>query len=228
MLLVLALAPAARADGLVYQLPPDGTSVRYDTETTATVDGQERTTKGSLTISSVGKAQAEGEDCRWIEIKSITRVNDQDRISITKCLIPEKFLTKGQAPAEKIVRGWSKFGDNEAQPISQATGGRGRLLPFYLAGPAPVTTDLDPVDVVSKLGTLSCKGVSGEQEFQRDNGSVGIKFENRLHEMAPFGLVSGTWTIERRVNGQTMGTRTMRLVLAEVSTTALSELPDKN
>jgi hypothetical protein len=226
--ILMMLAALARADGLIYQLPPDGTSARYDTESTATVDGQERTSKGSLTISSVGKAQVDGEDCRWIEIKSITRVNDTDRISITKCLIPEKFLAKGQSPGEKIVRGWSKFGDNDVQELRDTAGPRGRLLPFYLAGPAAVTTDLDPIEVESKLGKLPCKGVSGEQEFQRDNGSVGIKFENRLHEKAPFGLVSARWQIERRVNGQSMGQRTIKLVLADVNTTALSELPDRN
>jgi len=50
------LTAVARADGLIYQLPANGTSVRYDTETTGTFNGQERTFKGSVTISSVGEA----------------------------------------------------------------------------------------------------------------------------------------------------------------------------
>jgi hypothetical protein len=52
--------------------------------------------------------------------------------------------------------------------------------------------------------------------------------ENRLNEKAPFGVVSAVWKFERKQNGQAMGTGTSKLTLADINTTALSELPDRN
>src|SRR4029077_488600 len=91
---------AVHADGLIYQLPANGASVRYDTETTGSFNGQERTFKGSVTISSVGETTVDGEKCRWIEIRMMNKRDDQERVAIAKCLIPEKDLGRGKAPGE--------------------------------------------------------------------------------------------------------------------------------
>src|SRR5262245_8133823 len=132
------LTQAARADGLIYQLPANGASVRYDTETTGTFNGQERTFKGSVTISSVGEATADGEKCRWIELRMMTKRDDQERVAIAKCLIPEKYLKRGEAPGEHVIRGWTKQGDSEPQAFSdlKSAQGQGRgFLGGYLVGP---------------------------------------------------------------------------------------------
>src|SRR5262245_57359214 len=42
------LTEGARADGLIYQLPKDGASVRFDMELTTSRNGQDHTTKGIL------------------------------------------------------------------------------------------------------------------------------------------------------------------------------------
>jgi len=230
ILVLSASSQTANADGLIYQLPADGTSVRYDTKVTFTNNGQERMLKGSLTISSVGQATVDNEKCRWIEFKNVTKTDQGERIMIAKCLIPEKDLGKGKSPGDHTIRGWSKQGDMEPVAFSsdlRSQPGR-MMLVGYLAGPAPNAKDIDKTEIDGPLGKLSCAGVTGEQEFQRDNGSLSINFENRLHEKAPFGVVSAVWKFERKNNGQVMGTGTSKMTLAEINTTALTELPGKN
>lgn len=229
LLLLAALTPTVRADGLIYQLPADGTSVRYDTEVTFTNNGQERMFKGALTISSVGQATVDNEKCRWIEFKNVTKTDQGERVVIAKLLIPEKDLGKGKSAGDHMIRGWSKQGDMEPVAFSDLKSQAGRLmLVGYLAGPAPNAKDLDKTEIDGPLGKLSCAGVTGEQEFQRDNGSLSINFENRLHEKSPFGVVSAVWKFERKNNGQVMGTGTSKMTVAEVNITALTELPGQN
>jgi hypothetical protein len=229
VLMLSAFAPTARADGLIYQLPADGTSVRYDTDATFTNNGQERMVKGTLTVSSVGQATVDNEKCRWIEFKSVSKTDQGERIMIAKCLVPEKDLGKGKSPGDHMIRGWVKRGDMEPEAISDLRSQRGRMmLVGYLAGPAPNAKDLDKTEIDGPLGKQSCAGITGEQEFQRDNGSLSINFENRLHEKAPFGVVSAVWKFEFKTNGQVMGSGTSKMTLAEINTTALTELPGKN
>ncbi len=229
VLLVTALSPTVRADGLIYQLPADGMSVRYDTDAMfMNSNGQQIMVKGTLTVSSVGQTTVNNEKCRWIEFKNVTKSDQGDRIIIAKCLIPEKNLGKDKSPGEHMIRGWIKRGDMELA-ISDIKSPAGRmLLVWYLAPPAPNAKELDKTEIDSPLGKLECLGVTGEQEFQRDNGLLSINFENRLHEKAPFGVVSSVWKFELKNNGQVMGTGTIKMTLAEINTTALTELPGKN
>jgi hypothetical protein len=229
-LLSFALLPqVSRADGLIYQLPANGASVRYDTETTGTFNGQERTFKGSVTISSVGETTVDGEKCRWIEIRLMNKRDDQERVSIAKLLIPEKDLGRGKAPGEHVIRGWFKQGDGEAQAFTdfRSAQGGGRLA-MYLVGPPQNPGELEKVEIDTPLGKLACPAVTGTREVEQGNGTTTITFENRLNEKAPFGVVSGVWKFERKMNGQVVGSGTTNLKLADTNTTALSELPDKN
>ena len=128
-----------------------------------------------------------------------------------------------------MIRGWIKLGDMEPQSISDLTSQPARTIQIaYLAGPAPNAKELDKIEVDSPLGKLACTGATGDQEFQRNNVALRVNFEIRLHEKAPFGVVSAVWKFERKTNGQAMGTGTSKLTLAEVNTTALTELPDRN
>jgi len=229
VLLHLALSQTVRADGLIYQLPGDGASVRYDSEGTFVNNGQEQTRKGSLTISSVGQTTVDNEKCRWIEFKNVAKTDQGEQIMITKCLISEKDLGKGKSPGEHMIRGWIKQGDMEPQAISDLKSQPTRMiLVGYLAGPAANAKELDGTEIDGPLGKLTCAGVTGDQEFPRDNGTLNINFENRLHAKVPFGVVSALWKWERKTNGQLMGSGTSKLTLAATSTTALSDLPDRN
>jgi hypothetical protein len=222
-------AQTASADGLIYQLPSDGTSVRYKTEVVYSPNGQERTLKGSLTISSVGQANVDNEKCRWIEFKNVMTTEQGERILIAKCLIPEKDLGKGKSPGEHMIRGWIKLGDRDAQEFKEFDSQPGRdVLLGYLAGPSPNAKELDKSEVDGPLGKLACIGVTGDKDIQYGDRTMTIYFENRLHEKAPFGIVSAVWKMVVKNNGKVMGSGTSKMTLAETSTTAVTELPGKN
>jgi hypothetical protein len=228
-LVSFALLTQARADGLIYQLPANGASVRYDTETTGSFNGQDRTFNGSVTISSVGEATVDGEKCRWIEIRMMNKRDVQERVSIAKCLIPEKDLGRGKAPGEHVIRGWFKQGDGEAQAFTdfRSAQGGGRVA-MYLVGPPQNPGELEKIEIDTPLGKLACPAATGTREVEQGNGTTTITFENRLHEKAPFGVVSAVWKFERKMNGQVVGSGTTKMTLADTNATALSELPDKN
>ena len=221
------LNQTARGDGLIYQLPEDGAQVRYDTEITTSAGGQENSSKGSVTVSSVGAVLVDNEKCRWIEIKMITNDDGQEHLVIAKALIPEKHLGKGKSAGENMIRGWVKDGDTEPQEIKDLKAPQALPLRAFLAGPPKDPGTLDKVEVDGKLGKLMCGGVTGENEFEADDSTVAIRFKNRLHEKAPFGFVNGSWKFEVKNNGQVALSGTFKLTLVDTSTTALSDLPDR-
>src|SRR5690349_14609236 len=107
---VLTASLTARGDGLIAKLPEDGTWAIYKSQ-----GYKERANKtredvtGTVKISSVGKKTESGEPCRWIEIEHSYKTDAGDKRQIEKLLIPEMYLTLGEAPAEHIVRGWHEF-----------------------------------------------------------------------------------------------------------------------
>jgi hypothetical protein len=224
---VTTLTTLARADGLIYQLPDDGAQVRFDTEIKTSTGNEESTSKGSVTVSSVGVVTVDNEKCRWIEIKMIGNEDGQEQPVIAKVLIPESHLGKGKSPGEHMLRGWLKEGDAEPKEIRDLNVPEALPLRVFLAGPPKDLRELDQEEVDGKLGKLKCAGVSGENEFDLGDAAVGIRFENRLHEKAPFGLVTGNWKFELKNSGQIAVAGTFKLTLVDTSTTALSELPDR-
>src|SRR5262249_15879102 len=120
----------ARADGLLYQLPKDGSWVRFAIQYTFKFDGVEKAAQGTgtMTMAPVGKAREGGEACRWIEFKVKLKDSGTEHTLIRKLLIPEKYLKKGENPTEHVARGWAKY-DNEG--IERAMPVHGRW-PAYL------------------------------------------------------------------------------------------------
>jgi hypothetical protein len=107
MLILLAavsfLGETANADGLLFQLPEDGSWVRfkmkYEQDKTQRGKGVKRA-EGAIKISSVGVLTTGGEACRWIEIETTQRRLEDppknERGRVFKLLIPEKFLQQGK------------------------------------------------------------------------------------------------------------------------------------
>jgi len=222
--LAAALAQSARADGLIYKLPEDGAQVRYDLEIVTTGDNK---VKGSLTVSSVGKATENGEDCRWIEFKMITSDDGQDHVIISKVLVPEKHLGKGKSSADNVIRGWIKDENGEPFEIKDLKAPQAVALWAFLAGPLKNAGELEKKEIDGKLGKLECPGATGDVEIESAFGTITINVENRLHEKAPFGLVNAAWKFELKNNGQVAAAGTFTLTPSDSSTTALSDLPDK-
>ncbi len=220
-----ALTQTARADGLIYQLPKDGEQVRYDME--IAIAAQNVNAKGSVTVSSVGKVTENGEECRWIEIKMISPQDGQDHVGISKVLIPEKHLGKGKSAGENMIRGWIKEENGDPFEIKDLKAPQAFTLRAFLAGPPKNAGELEKTELDGKLGKLECAGATGEMELESDIGTLAINVETRLHETAPFGLVSAAGKFEIKNNGQVAAAGTFKLTLADTSTTALSDLPDR-
>jgi hypothetical protein len=221
-----------RADGLFYQLPDDGSWVRFDLGYTFTVDGMEKPGEGTgaLTMASVGKTVEGSEPCRWIEFKVQLKDIGPEQILIRKLLIPEKYLKKGENPTEHVVRGWAKFLDEE---VKRAVPVHGRW-PAYLAGPFRDEQKLDKQLVESKLGALECDGVAGWIQYKEGDvdlnkeGDIYMKvtFETRLHEKAPFGVVSCRMQFEMKRDGKILQTVDATARLSDFGKDAKTLLPD--
>ena len=102
------IAGSVLADGLVFQLPPDGAWARYSVHTEGEFgDGkgpwQKVATEGTLTISSVGAVTRNEQRCRWIELKSESTAKGPYPKLVLKVLVPEERLGRGQDPLSHAV-----------------------------------------------------------------------------------------------------------------------------
>jgi hypothetical protein len=99
---------SSRGDGLIFQLPADGTWARYDTtgETQATskeLPKQDFAMTGSLTISSVGEVTRSHQKCRWIELKAETKSKGAYPKLVLKMLVAEDRLKRGEDPLSHSI-----------------------------------------------------------------------------------------------------------------------------
>jgi len=229
LLVAVCLTSMVRADGLMYRLPEDGASAQFNLEFTAGPTGIEKKGTGEIRISSVGETVFNNEKCRWLEFRFTLKMEqqDQERLMIAKLLIPEKHLGKGQSPGENVVRGWFKQGTGEVQELNDLKQLHNGPLLAFLSGPFKDAKELEKIEVDGILGKLACAGQTGRNDAAQDNVMATSEFENRLHEKAPFGLVTSNIKIEVRKNGQLQEIVNISLKLTDVGTTALSELPDR-
>jgi hypothetical protein len=228
---LLMLAPVIFADGLFYRVPQDGTRVVFAFDLAAKMfDGQEKKVQVSLSLASVGRTTVKGEKCRWIEIKA-TNKEDGKTLKLAKMLIGEKYLRTGQTPVDNIIKGWIKNPSSTPQihvierEFKQGPGFF-RGLEFFLSGPFQDAKDLPPEEIDGKLGKLACRGVKGLIHLEEFGEVIDIAVENRLHEHAPFGLVTSRMDWKTTACGELKASGTMTLRLEEISTAAKSELPD--
>lgn len=214
----------ARAEGLLYQLPEDGSWVRFDLQYTFEVDGMEKPGQGTGTLwmASVGKSVEGSEPCRWIEFKVQLKDIGPEQILIRKLLIPEKYLKKGENPTEHVVRGWAKFNDED---VARAVPVHGRW-PAYLAGPLQDEKQLDKQLVESKLGALKCEGVTGWIQYKEGDVHMKVTFETGLHEKAPFGVVSSRMQFEMKRDGNVLQTVDAKAKLIDFGVDSQTALPD--
>jgi hypothetical protein len=202
LLLVLSAA-LAKADGLLYQLPKDGSWATYDADMQAKggPNGETMNAKGTLTLASVEQVTENGQPCRWIEVQfKLTMAmgeHKSEKIETYKVLIPEKYLAKGESPLEHVVRAWMQRGDGEPQKLTNPGDIDRGPLPLILSAPWKDAKQLDKAEVDCKLGKVVCEGAQGAQEFKNKQGKViKCRFENRLHATSPFGVATSRWTME--------------------------------
>jgi len=238
-LLVLApVAATARADGMVYQLPEDGTWAEFKSRGEMTVMEKDQSVTGTIRIASVGRTVEQDAPCRWIEVKLDMKRGDNDEVSIiSKVLVPEKFLVAGEKSLQHAVRAIIKEGESEPKEVDDPENFDHGPLPLILADPLKKSKELEAREIKSKLGKHSCKGVGGRLSFKPAHSErIAVRVQTWLHPDAPFGVVSNRWTFEEQPpkgdeekldeEGSRMK-MTWTSTLSDFGTGATSELPDE-
>ncbi|MFT7640324.1 MAG: hypothetical protein ACI9G1_002065 [Pirellulaceae bacterium] len=226
-LLIFVLSSSlAWADGLIYQLPADGTSAHYELSATSTRGETVHEMTGTLQLSSVGSSIENGVKCRWIEIKMTLKRGDGVSTIVAKVLTPEKELQYGGAPYDKMLRSWVRM--REGGDVVKIDDSNKGPLPGFLSGPLKEAKPLEPIVVESKFGNLNCKGVTGFTEFKEGLRDNKVVFETRLHNTAPFGVVKSKMNVT--VTSTDNQTRTLALVmtLSKSSKGARTQLAENN
>jgi hypothetical protein len=225
----LSLCVAVQADGLVYRLPADGILARYDFEFEGSFGEDKQIAKGTVTLASVGKAVVDKENCRWIELHMQITQRGRAHGMLAKMLIPEKRLKAGEKILDHVVKGWIRE-DDEREPDTWATTRKEKkdALQMFLTDPLQDVKKLPKQTIESKLGKLECEGIQGVIAIDIGRGKkMRVSYENRLHEKAPFGVVTSKMQFialgdEGKVEGVILG----NLRLLEVEKDAKSQLPD--
>lgn len=267
---IIVAGSSARADGLIHRLPPDGAWVLYAYQQRAELDHQMGGDKkvpdevkrkmpragivqGFLTLRSVGVAQVEGENCRWIELEQSVQIAGKtmagteaeraQRTIVLKVLVPEKRLAPGEDPFGHVLKMYFKDGDRNVEEIMDPQRRKYELDRFRPLFPAPGTdvkrTARQSLATASPtLGALECEQLTFASKYDGPLGGGQGRWtwegEHRLwlNDRVPFGVACLELTVtSREATGpkESMVVTTKgihRLVVAEVGTGARSRLPD--
>jgi desulfoferrodoxin (superoxide reductase-like protein) len=213
MVLAAVGVPVAFADGLIWQLPPDGTTVEFkgdchaefkrvlskevaDTLPPKEIEKVERlqkvTFQATVTVSSVGQVTRAEQKCRWIELATGENV--------LKILVPEKFLTRGEDPLDHAVLTFfnPKGVDRTKSPLEKGFNRIAYELDrFRGVFPLPLreVQKLPKKTIKTPIGTFTdCEVIAGTTEFDRPLLAEGrweakSSWQIALHPDAPFGVV---------------------------------------
>ncbi len=223
---VLTFLSPAGADGLLYRLPEDGTYVRFDLELKQEAGGETKSASGSLTMASVGQKEVDGKKCRWIEFRMQMKQEQRERVQMVKVLVPEQHLKAGAAPIDHMIKGWYGSPGKDAKEAENNRDPRLGPVPAFLCGPFKDSKKLVAEDLDTKLGKLSCPGVTGSVRIEQGKQIHDITFDNRLNDKAPFGLVSSRMQFKVTRDDKMRDKGSLILTLTEVGKTAKSELPE--
>jgi len=252
--LVLAFGGSALfADGLIFQLPPDGTWVRFENRISGEVSisaasapetelqQQKVDVLRTLKLSSVGKVNRHRQQCRWIELISESSGTGPVGRHVLKLLIPEDRLQRGQDPFAHSVRTF--FNPKEAdqalgpQDPSIAEGFNriqyeiDRFRPVF---PPPLEMAQSRHGETVRVGEVEwtdCEVVTGIHRYDGPLAADGRwVFESKvtliLHPNAPFGVVSMTVDTDSTEysTAVTRVTSVSKILLAAIGTNATSAL----
>ena len=210
------------AQGLIHQLPPDGTSVRFHIAVTQkSGDGQSNNVAAELDVRSVGVAKTDAGNLRWIELS--LRLPNQTHL--LKLAIPESHFGKTEDPFAHIKRAWLKRDNGEVEQVEPERARRAVavfLLPHFegLAGDKTETLD-------TKLGKLECTIRDGKAAATIDDTSVESTGKFWINPKAPLGWAQLELRRKTTRGGELVRESTSRFTIAEVKDKAVSELPDR-
>lgn len=214
----------AFAQGVISQLPEDGTWVRFE-GTYSQVEIRPETAAGKVeidpwnehvTIKSVGAEQASyrGEEvpCRWIEIK-IERGRVKDGkvdtgltgLEIYKVLIPESAVISDNVDEKGVpvsflplVKGYRKVGQGEPKPLSEPAlqlYPLGILVGYY----RELTVVAEDVNADVGIGPVKSKQLKGEITIERANSRTVQESTIWKSSEVPFGVARWTAKLTRQI-----------------------------
>ncbi|HEV3163383.1 MAG TPA: hypothetical protein VGZ22_05040 [Isosphaeraceae bacterium] len=229
--LCLAHVSVVIADGLIHQLPKDGSWVRFDATGEGLSPGGEvtLTLKGTVTVKSVGMEVVDGTICRWIEIEtgmeaSGARGPRGPQTEVFKLLIPEKHLVPGQNPRDHALKAWkkdTKGADRELDLKGDDARAVASLDELLNAGLAK-SEKRDGVEIKVPGGTFRCTHLNGRESPEA--GNVDLEIQTWLTDEVPFGVVAYRHTKMRKNEGQSLGGRWMELKFAAAGADAKSAI----
>ena len=227
-LALLAVVPSATADGLITQLPDDGSWAEFELKLTLTENGEQRERSAYLRLSSVGQVEHQGTKCRWVELQ-ISRIEPPQPDEVTKILVPEESLKSGKVTAASLIRGWRKPGDEEATELDKDQP-RVKIGPLalLLSGSFSNSQKLEKDDVkVEGLGLLACDKTTGKHDLPIErNENLPADITVWRHAKASFGTVKlRVHIVDRRPDREREGV--FEAVQVKSGKDAKSALPER-
>ena len=224
-------APLAVADGLIQQLPMDGSWVRFD----LTGEGRSPsgdvgvTLKGTMTLRSVGREMVDGAECRWVETETSIEFQRGGATSqvgeVLKLLIPEKFLAADQNPRAHVLKAWKKDREGVRELDLKGTDAREvESADELFHAPIPGAKREEGIELKVTGGTFRCSHVSAKSKSKQGNSDIELTTETWLTEKVPFGVAGYRLSKSRSANGASQGTRTMEIKVAESGKDAKSAI----
>ncbi len=246
--------PIAMAQGLIFELPEDGSLVEYEGTLTQGVSADDENPLSwdcELSIKSVGKTDElfEGvmQPCRWIEIRTMTGKSGAAGLDpgligsrIYKVLVPESKIIADNVdgigiPNEMlpILRGWRRIGEDKEQQIRTSS------LRFYPT--ITLLTTYPEITTISTNAVPEIKLQSPQISAVHRNGNVVLESPTSrstntadfwVSKDVPFGLARWTVTITTekkdltapRSDFQTTVVKTLDMQLRRIDSDAESEL----
>jgi hypothetical protein len=244
----------ASADGLIFQLPPDGTWATFAGEFEAKFSAvgitpkgkvempeQKVTIKGTLTVSSVGAVERNELNCRWIELKTESKIEGGQKTDVLKMLIPEEYLVRGQDPlAHSVLTFFSPKEADKAGLLDEEGFNRIQyeIDRVRLSFPKPLENAkiVKGETVKTDAGVFeNCEVITGTTSYDGPlaaDGRMHLKGTYRIvvHPKAPFGVVA----LESQNEGRELSSTsivslagTAKFKLTKTGKGAVSDLPDK-
>jgi len=227
-LALLVVVPSATADGLITQLPDDGSWAEFQLKLTLTENGQQRERSAYLRLSSVGQVEHQGAKCRWVEWQ-ISRIEPPQPDEVTKILVPEEALKSGKVTAASLIRGWRKPADEEATEMDKDQP-RVKIGPLalLLSGSFSDSQKIEKEDVkVEGLGSLACDKSTGKHDMPMSpTENLPADITVWRHSKASFGTVKlRVHIVDKRPDREREGV--FEAVQVKSGKDAKSALPDR-
>lgn len=228
----VASVSVAVADGMIHELPADGSWVRFDVTGEGQKPGGEVaiSLKGSLTLKSVGREQVDGIDCRWIEFETTLEFQRGDRkgeqTEIFKLLIPEKYLVTGQNPRAHVLKAWKRdaAGATRELDLKGQNAREVESLDELLNGGLVQSEKMEGVEIKTPGGTFACTRLNGKESSA--SGDIDLETQTWLTDKVPFGVAAYRHSKIRKRAGESLGGRWMELKFAKSGTDAKSAVAD--